>query len=120
MMAVRRSTRDAQVLDSHGWTADGRVWLSYRLSKAASTYAVITVPAALKKVVCGRFTLVSPDGQEIGTLATKDGRAWGLGAFFRQHGARIDDHILLTLDLERRTAMVSWSEEKEERGEAKQ
>jgi len=121
MMAVRRSTRSTRkVLDSHGWTADGRVWLSYRLSKAASTYAVITVPAALKKVVCGRFTLVSPDGQEIGTLATKDGRAWGLGAFLRQHGARIDDHILLTLDLERRTAMVSWSEEKEERGEAKQ
>ena len=96
------------MLDSHGRTEDGKVWLSYRLSKAASTYAVITVPAALKKVVRGRFTLVAPDGSQIGTLATKDGRAWGLGAFLRQHGARIDDHILLTLDLHGRTATVSW------------
>ena len=49
---------------------------------------------------------MAPDGAKIGTLATKDGRAWGLGAFLRQHGARIDDHILLTLDLQQRTATV--------------
>ena len=110
LLAARRSNRAVRrVLDSHGWTEDGKIWLSYRLSKAASTYAVITVPAALKKVVRGRFTLVAPDGAEIGTLATKDGRAWGLGAFLRQHGARIDDHILLTLDLQERTAAVSWA-----------
>ena len=86
----RRTARSGavrRVLDSHGWTEDGKVWLSYRLSKAASTYAVITVPAALKKVVRGRFTLLAPDGAKIGALATKDGRAWGLGAFLRRHGA---------------------------------
>jgi hypothetical protein len=111
LVAAHRSSRSARrVLDSHGRTDDGKVWLRYRLSKAASTYAVITVPAALKKLVRGRFTLVAPDGSQIGTLATKDGRAWGLGAFLRQHGARIDDHILLTLDLDGRTAMVSWDE----------
>jgi len=108
LMAVRRAKRLAhRVLDSHGRTEDGKVWLSYRLSKAASTYAVITVPAALKKVVRGRFSLLSPEGEKIGTLATKDGRAWGLGAFLRERGARIGDHIVLTLDLERRTATVS-------------
>jgi hypothetical protein len=109
LLAARRSTHIVRrVLDSHGWTEDGKVWLRYRLSKAASTYAVITVPAALKKEVHGRFTLVAPDGVEIGALATKEGRAWGLGAFLRQHGARIDDHILLTLDLQERTAAISW------------
>jgi hypothetical protein len=41
-------------------------------------------------------------------LATKDGRAWGLGAFLREQGARIGDQIILTLDLENRTAVVSW------------
>ena len=112
LLAARRANRTARrVLDSHGWTDSGKVWLSYRLSKAASTYAVITVPAALKKVVRGRFALVTPDGRRIGALATKDGRAWGLGAFLRQHGARIDDRILLTLDLNERTATVSWAEE---------
>ena len=91
------------------------VWLRYRLSKAASTYAVITIPAALKKVVRGRFQFVDADGREIGTLATKDGRAWGLGAFLRKQGAQIGDHIVLTLDLKKRTAVVTW----DERGEGK-
>jgi hypothetical protein len=116
LMVARRAKRLAhRVLDSHGCTEDGKVWLSYRLSKAASTYAVITVPAALKKVVRGRFDLTSSEGKKIGTLATKDGRAWGLGAFLRERGARIGDHIVLTLDLESRTATVSMGGESGEK-----
>ena len=85
LLAQRRASRaNRRVLDRHGRTDDGKVWLSYRLSKAASTYAVITVPAALKKVVRGRFQFLAADGRAIGTLATKDGRAWGLGAFLRK------------------------------------
>ncbi len=46
----RRANRpNRRVLDRHGQTDDGKVWLRYRLSKAASTYAVITVPAALEE-----------------------------------------------------------------------
>jgi hypothetical protein len=112
LMATRRAKRlSHRVLDGHGQTDDGKVWLSYRLSKAASTYAVITVPAALKKVVRGRFKLLSPDGREIGTLATKDGRAWGLGALMRQRGAKVGDYVVVTLDLKERTAVVSLGEE---------
>ena len=111
MLAKRRASRsNHRVLDRHGWTDDGRVWLSYRLSKAASTYAVITIPAALREVVNGRFEFVDADGRPIGTLATKDGRAWGLGAFLRKHDAQIGDHIVLTLDLQKRTAAVTWDE----------
>ncbi|MHC4179124.1 MAG: sigma factor-like helix-turn-helix DNA-binding protein, partial [Planctomycetota bacterium] len=112
LIAARRAKRLAhRVLDSHGRTEDGKVWLSYRLSKAASTYAVITVPAALKKVIHGRFDLLNTEGEKIGTLATKDGRAWGLGAFLRERDARIGDRIVLTLDLTRRTAVVTMGEE---------
>jgi len=115
LLAQRRASRaNHRVLDRHGWTDDGRVWLSYRLSKAASTYAVITIPAALRDVVNGRFQFIDADGHVIGTLATKDGRAWGLGAFLRKRDAQIGDHIVLTLDLEKRTAEVTW----DERGEA--
>lgn len=108
LSAKRRAERLAhRVLEDHGRTEDGRVWLKYRLSKAASTYAVITIPAALKEVVRGRFQLLGEDGKPIGTLATKDGRAWGLGAFLRQQGAQMDDAIVVFLDLEGRTATVT-------------
>ncbi len=108
LLAQRRAERQThRVLEGHGRTEDGRVWLKYRLSKAASTYAVITVPAALKDVVCGRFQLLGQEGEPVGTLATKDGRAWGLGAFLRQQGVRTDDAIVVLLDLERRTATVT-------------
>jgi len=112
LIKKRRSGQTARrVLDSHGRTEDGKVWLSYRLSKAASTYAVITVPAALKNEVHGHFRLLNHEGDEIGTLATKDGRAWGLGAFLRQNGVKINDRIVLTLDLEKRTASVMLIDE---------
>ena len=52
----------------------------------------------------------TPTAAQIGTLATKDGRAWGLGAFLRKQGAQIGDHIVLTLDLKNRTAVVTWDE----------
>lgn len=112
LAARQRARRTAhRVLDGHGRTADGRVWLSYRLSKAASTCAVITIPAALKDQVEGRFALIDSAGRAVGKLAAKDGRAWGLGAFLRKHGAQINDRIVLTLDLQRRTAEVSWGAE---------
>lgn len=109
-MAARRRARRAthRVLEAHGTTDDGRIWLRYHLSKAASTYAVVTIPASLKNVVGGRFTLIDADGRHVGTLATKDGRAWGLGALLRQHGARKDDRIVVTFDLEQRIATVRW------------
>jgi hypothetical protein len=115
LLAQRRASRsNHRVLDRHGLTDDGRVWLSYRLSKAASTYAVITIPAALRNVVDGRFQFIDADGRPIGTLATKDGRAWGLGAFLRKHDAKIGDHIVLTLDLKERSAAVTWDKRGEE------
>jgi len=108
MVERQRAQRAAiRVLEDHGQTADGRIWLGYRLSKAASTYAVITVPAALKDVVTGKFDLISGDGRHVGTLAARDGRAWGLGAFLRQQGARIDTYVRLTFDLHRRQAVVT-------------
>jgi len=71
---------------------------------------VITVPVALKDVVSGRFRLLTRDGRHVGTLAAKDGRAWGLGAFLRQSNARIDDSVVVTIDLEDRTAVISLGE----------
>lgn len=115
LIAGRRAKRlSHRVLESHGQTEDGKIWLSYHLSKAASTYAVITIPAVLKKVIRGRYQLLGSDGEEIGTLATKDGRAWGLGAFMRERGAQIGDYVVVTLDPENRSATVELGKEPQE------
>jgi hypothetical protein len=107
LVAKHRAERaPARVLDRHGETSDGRIRLGYRLSKAASTYAVITVPAALKHRVHGRFDLLTADGRRVGVLAAKEGRAWGLGAFLRQRGAKIGDYVTVTLDLDKREAVI--------------
>lgn len=107
LLAKRRDQQaPTRVLDRHGETDDGKVWLRYRLSKAASTYAVVTVPAALKHRIVGKYRLTTHDGQQVGTLAAKDGRAWGLGSFLRKCQARIGDCIEITLDTSDRTALI--------------
>jgi hypothetical protein len=111
LVAKHRAERaPARVLEQHGTTSDGRIWLAYRLSRAASTYAVITVPAALKHRVQGKFDLVTANGQKVGVLAAKDGRAWGLGAYLRRRGVKIDDYVVVTLDLDKRQATVTIDE----------
>jgi hypothetical protein len=107
MQSERRAAqRPHRVLDDHGVTEDGRIWLTYRLSKSASTYAVITIPAALKKKIRGRYRLFDSDGLAIGELAAKDGRAWGLGAHLRKIGAKIGDIVTVFIDPAERTAMI--------------
>ncbi len=78
LLARHRTERSSmRVLDAHGRMADGRIWLSYRLSKAVSTYAVITVPAELKDAVSGKFDLVTAEGRQVGVLAASDGLRLG-------------------------------------------
>jgi hypothetical protein len=103
----RAERRPIRVLHEFGHTGDGRLWLRYRLSKAASTYAVITVPAALKQVIQGRFRLLDTDRQPVGTLAAKEGRAWGLGAYLRRCGAQVDDQVTVTFDPQHHDAMIA-------------
>lgn len=108
MLAERRAERaPTRVLHDYGHTDDGRVWLSYRLSKAASTYAVITVPAALKQVIQGKYRLLAADGRTVGTLAAKDGRAWGLGAYLRGQDVRLHDEVTVTFDSRSRDAVIA-------------
>jgi hypothetical protein len=108
LVAKHRAERaPARVLEQHGETPDGRIWLAYRLSRAASTYAVITVPAALKHQVHGKFDLLAADGEHVGVLAAKDGRAWGLGAYLRRQGVKIGDCVVVTLDLDKRQAAIT-------------
>jgi len=112
LIAARRAKRrHRRVLEGHRRTEDGKIWLAYKLSKAASTYAVVTVPAPWRETVRGRFRLENPQGEKVGTLAARGGRAWGLGAHLRRCGVKIGDQVLLTIDPKSHTAVVSVNEQ---------
>ena len=98
-LAVRKAhDPPRRVLQGFGQTDDGRVYLAYELSKAAISGGVITVPAALKDRVRGKFTIQMPDGQEAGTLVSKNGCAWGLGPVLRGRHAVPGDRLLIVFD----------------------
>ena len=100
-----------RVLRGFGRTEDGRVYLAYRLSKAAISGGVITVPAAMKDHLRGRFKIHTPDGEEAGTLVSKSGCAWGLGPALRSHGAVPGDHLLILFETADRTAQIHIGDE---------
>lgn len=101
----------SKVLRGFGRTEDGQVYLAYRLSKAAISGGVITVPSAMKEEVRGRFALRMPDGQSAGTLVSKSGCAWGLGPVLRGQHARPGDHLLLVFDTSAREVLIQLGTE---------
>jgi len=104
LLASKPATVPSRVLRAYGQTADGRVSLAYRLSKAAISGGVITVPAAVKRQLYGRFALRDSGGHRAGTLVAKKGCGWGLGPALRRQKAKAGEHLLLLFDLDQREA----------------
>lgn len=113
LAARKPATASAKVLRDYGWTDKGQVYLVYQLSKAAISGGVLTVPAAMKEKVRGKFTIRTPDGREAGTLVSKNGCAWGLGPALRGQGAEPGDYLLILLDASQREALIRIGDEKE-------
>jgi hypothetical protein len=94
-----------QVLQDHGWTSEGRLWIAYRVSAAGERSGVLGVPGAVKTVVQGSFALTSEDGRSVGTLTVED-NMWGLSPFYRRYGVEEGDYLVLVLDLQSRAATI--------------
>lgn len=109
---LRRLARPAapagrrRVLQGFGHTREGRTWVAYRLSKAAISGGVVTVPAALKARLQGRFALRVPGRRRRGTLVVREGCAWGVGPALRAAGAREGDYLLLFFSEDRHEARL--------------
>lgn len=95
-----------QVLQDHGWTDDGLVWIAFRVSPAAESTGILGTPAAVKSIVHGPFDLSSEDGRPAGTLVVEQ-NMWGLSPFFRRWGVEAGDYLILTLDITARTAVAA-------------
>lgn len=111
-LAARRTGAIAtKVLRSYGQTDDGRIYLAYQLSKAAISGGVITVPAAMKDQVEGKFAIRTADGHDSGTLVSKNGCAWGLGPVLRGHNAQPGEYLVILFSTLDREATISIGDE---------
>jgi hypothetical protein len=100
-----------QVLQDHGWTEDGRVWIVYKLSSAAAQTGVLGVPAAVAEVLRGQYTLLTDDGGAIGTAVVEDTRLWGVSPFYRRRGVETGDYVLLVFDRSKKSARIEVGDE---------
>jgi hypothetical protein len=103
-LRAKKAAVPTQLLKASGQTSRGMVFLGYQLTKASISGGVVTVPAAFKKQLHGRYALRDAEGRHVGTLVTKLGCAWGLGPALRGAKARAGDHMLLLIDTHKREA----------------
>ena len=66
----------------------------------------MSIPAALKAFLQGRFTLMTSDNSRIGALVVKDNSAWGLGPFFSRRGGEPGDYLSVVFNPSERVAIV--------------
>jgi hypothetical protein len=104
LAARKPGVATSRVLRDYGRTAEGTVYLAYRLSKASISGGVITMPAAMRELISGKFVIRTLDGRAAGLLVSKKGCAWGLGPVLRRHRAQPGDHLLILLDTTEREA----------------
>lgn len=104
-LVPKRTNKAKQLLD-YGWTGERNLRILYRVSESMLRNGVVSVPAALKAFVQGKFTLVTGDVSKIGTFVVRGNSAWGLGPFYKRRGGEAGDYLLLVFDLSRREVVV--------------
>jgi hypothetical protein len=103
---IPKRSRKWKVLVDYGWTVNRNVAILYRISAGMLSNGIVSVPAALKSFLQGRFALVTHDKAAVGTLVVKDNCAWGLGPFFSRRGGEPGDYLSILFDLSRRVAVI--------------
>lgn len=94
-----------RVLQDHGWTSDGRLWMAFRLSPSSVSTGVLGTPAAVRDVVQGSFPLSNETGEPLGRLVVAS-HMWGLSPFFQRWGVEAGDYVVLCVDTRKRAAII--------------
>lgn len=97
----RRSFATTVRLD-YGWTTDGNVSVTYRLSAGMLLSGVCGIPAGIRDHVQGEYELRTSDGTAIHRVTVRGSSAWGLSSLFTRRGGDEGDTLRLTFDLRSR------------------
>lgn len=104
--SVTVQLRKTRVLSDFGWTKDGKIFLSYKLSSGTLANGIVSVPTGMKKHLSGAYDIHVADGVPIGRLVIKDSQAWGLGPLFRRRGGDPGDSLRIVFDLKSKVAVA--------------
>ena len=78
-----------RIVEDHGWTSRGELWIAYRISDGVINSGVLSVPSAKQKYIQGEFDIISPETGRDGVLVVKGAVAWGIGVFFANEASKL-------------------------------
>ena len=97
---IRPEFSKSKVLLDYGWTDQGKIFITYKLSKPTLRAGFVTLPAALSDILTGSHTLYGPAGiVHYGVVKYMSDRVTGLHTFFLRSGAEESDILKLLIDL---------------------
>ena len=108
---IPQSSAKAPVLIGHGWTDDGRIWISYRLNASNVRNGLFTLPAALKGLLSGPFSIQSSGTGSRTIISAEGDRLTGLHRPIAIRGGQPDDVIVVAFDIRHGSADVRFGEE---------
>ena len=108
---IPQSSAKAVVLISHGWTDDGRIWISYRLNASNIRNGIFTLPSALKGLLSGPFSIQSSGTGSRTIISAEGDRLTGLHRPIAIRGGQPDDVIVVAFDLRHVTAELRFGDE---------
>ena len=104
-------TAKTPVLMDHGWTDDGRIWVSYQLNTSNVRNGVFTLPAAFKGLLSGGFFIKSSGTGSRTIISAEGDRLTGLHRPIAIRGGQPDDVIVVAFDPRRGCAELRFGEE---------
>ena len=108
---IPQSSAKVVVLISHGWTDDGRIWISYRLNASNVRNGIFTLPSALKGLLSGPFSIQSSGTGSRTIISAEGDRLTGLHRPIAIRGGQPDDVIVVAFDLRHVTAELRFGDE---------
>jgi hypothetical protein len=95
-------------LQDFGWTGDKALWLGYLVTESVERSLVLGVPQAALNMIGGRkFSLLTVDGAEVGTLGVGEkGNAWGIGPYLKRRGVEVGDSLVIAIDTGLECALI--------------
>jgi hypothetical protein len=108
---ISQQTVRSSVLVGHGWTDDGRIWISYRLNASNLRSGVFSLPASLKQIVSGQYFIQSSGTGVRSVILAEDDRLTGLHRPFAIRGGEPNDVVVITFDLRHLSAELRFTDE---------